>query len=245
MARKKKTPADIIEEEQQEKSDAELDSIFSEKEIEPEYYEAVDEAVKELDTWEKRTFKDKGALGPIPRWFPRNDVERLSTNRERLLAQWFSLKKIREMMKLYREHKTDGTPLTQFHPKNANNPTDREPFPQETYGPISVVCHYDDAISAGPDEGLKIMVGDRVAKAILEKNARFERSKGGHAEIQNQKQKRKDEILEFLTQVNSSRTGKVSASQLIKKAAEHFDGRKGFSESSIRRVWNKDFKKFK
>ena len=237
MPRKKKTPADITEAKRLEKLNEELKSIFTEDIISKQY----DKAKKKLDTWERKKFKGQGALGPIPSWFPNNEVIRLSKAREWLAKRWDeekrkvserSLKDIMEKMDAFRKHQKTGVPY------------DEKKYGHETYGPVSRVSFYEDVISAGPVEGLKMMVGGRVAKAISEKNARFERSKEGRAEIQNQKQKRENKILEFLTQLNSSRAGKVSDSQLIRKAADHFawEDENGFKESSIRRVWNKHFK---
>jgi len=251
MTQKKKTLADIIEEELK-KFDAKTDAIVSKKVISKQY----DKATKKLDAWEKKTFKGSGALGEIPGWFPQNDVIRLSVVREWLAKRWdeetrkfvkrYSLKDIRKMMVAFRKHKETNMPLTHYHSKsktrNIAKPT-LVPFPKEAYGPVSVVCHYDDTISAGPDEGLKKMHGNETAKAISEKKARLKYSKEGRAEIQNKKQERENEILELLTTLNSSRARKASDSQLIRKATAHFAGRKGFKEASIRRVWNKHFKK--
>jgi len=213
-----------------------LDSILSTNEISKIY----DRVVKKLDVWERKTFKGKGALGEIPGWFQEHKyhVIRLSVARERLARRWdeekrkfvkkYSLKEIRKMMDVFRKHQETGDPA---------------PFDVETYGFVSVVCSCDKAISAGPDEGLKLLIGEETAKAISEKKVRLKNSEKGNTKIQNDKQEREDEILKFLTTLNSNRARGRSASQLIKNAADHFAGEKGYKEASIRRVWNKHFKK--
>lgn len=178
MASKKKKlvpPPEIAEPERLGKSDQRLGAILNEEIISKQY----DKATKKLDAWEKKTFKGSGALGEIPGWFPQNDVIRLSVVREWLARRWdeetrkfvkrYSLKDIMEMMVAFRKHKETNMPLTHYHSKsktrNIAKPT-LVPFPKEAYGPVSVVCHYDDTISAGPDEGLKKMVGEQAAKQI-------------------------------------------------------------------------------
>jgi len=160
MQRKKKTPADIIEEERREKSKAELNSILNKKVVDRQY----DKVQEKLHARERKTFKGEGAFGKVPGWFQEQKYHfvRLS-NSMAWLENLYSLKKVRKMMAEYRKHKIDNNPAS---------------LDTAEYGHMSVVCfYYDDVFAAGKEEGLKKMHGKETAKQI---SAGSKVIKGGH-----------------------------------------------------------------
>lgn len=261
MASKKKKlvpPPEIAEPERLGKSDQRLGAILNEEIISKQY----DKATKKLDAWEKKTFKGSGALGEIPGWFPQNDVIRLSVVREWLARRWdeetrkfvkrYSLKDIMEMMVAFRKHKETNMPLTHYHSKsktrNIAKPT-LDPFPKEAYGPVSVVCHYDDTISAGPDEGLKMMVGNEAAKAILARNKSVKKGPEGIETIKQNRDERESDIIQVLSRIKSKSNKHRTDDQIIEDTVDHFKHKShdqespyGYKKSIIRSIFNKHIK---
>jgi len=211
MASKKKKlvpPPEIAEPQRLKKSDQRLDAIINTKQIAKQY----DRAVKTVDAWVLKTFKGQGALGPIPGWFTKNEAARLSDIRGRLVKWPFTLSEIQEMMGEHRGHFKDHAPCFCF-------------ILRETYTLISAMCVYDDAISAGPDEGLKMMVGTETAKDLL---AHEKVKKGSNKGVETRfgtKEERAESNQDYQTAINKlhANNQQLSYTDLCRKAASEFE----------------------
>jgi len=93
------------------------------------------------------------------------------------------------------------------------------------YGLISVVCHYDDAISAGPDEGLKMMVGLTVANHI-QKHKRIKKASKEGIEVRfGTPEERNEEEQEYQDAIDKlhKTQPKWSHTTLCKEVATQFE----------------------